>query len=58
MEICFLSPYVCHFDYHYYYNCTTTYTIYHYYSSLFLIIIGFKCHLCSKQYGIPMNIKQ
>lgn len=29
----------CHFDYHYCYNCTTTYTIYSYYSSLFLIII-------------------
>lgn len=29
----------CHFDYHYCYNCTTTYTIYHYYPSLFLIII-------------------
>lgn len=42
----------CHFDYHYCYNCTTTYTIYHYYSSLFSIIIEpimvlKKSHLCS-----------
>jgi len=28
----------CHFDYHYCYNCTTTYTIYHYYSSLFWLL--------------------
>lgn len=42
----------CHF-YHYCYNCTTAYTIYYYYSSLFFdsygFIMVFKCHLCSER---------
>lgn len=34
VSVCFIVT----FDYHICYNRTTTYTIYHYYSSLFLII--------------------
>lgn len=58
----FFFSFHCHFDYYYCYNCTTTYTIYHYYSSLFyywsIIVLNATCLLRRVGYGILMNIEQ